>query len=240
MLSSPYCPRCRSIRVVKSGHHHGKQRWLCKRCRYQFTVTPTADEASRPKVRAAVTLYGHGLSFRSVARLLATSAQSVIRWVSEYVDTHCSKPAPQGAVVIEVDEMWHYRGSKANKLWIWTAFDRATGRLVDWECGERDRATFARLLDRLRRWSPRLVCTDEYAVYEQGLAVGRHYAGKDQTVAPERTHGRLRHWLARFRRRTCVVSRSTEMVDRSIALAAHLHINRDADPSFCHLPLAAA
>ena len=67
--------------------------------------------------------------------------------------------------------------------------------------------------------------------------VGQHYAGKDQAVELERAHGRLRHWLARFRRRTCVVSRSKEMVDRSIALAAHLHINRDVDPRYCYLPL---
>ena len=76
--------------------------------------------------RTAVTLYGHGFSLRCVAKLLATSAHSVIRWVTEYVETRCSKPAPEGAVVIEVDEMWHYLGAKANKLWIWTAFDRAT------------------------------------------------------------------------------------------------------------------
>ena len=240
MLSSPYCPRCHSIRVVKSGHHHGKQRWLCRRCRYQFTRVDPPAEADDQTKRAAVTLYGHGLSLRCVGRLLATSAHSVIRWVTEYVETCCFKPVPEGAVVIEVDEMWHYLGAKANKLWIWTALDRATGRLIDWECGGRDQMTFERLLARLWRWKVRLVCTDEYVVYEQSLSAGRHYAGKDQTVALERTHSRLRHWLARFRRRTCVVSRSREMVDRSIALIAHLHINRAVDPSFFHLPLAQA
>ena len=71
-----------------------------------------------------LTLYGHGLSFRCVARLLA-NAHSVIRWVTDYVETCCFKPAPEGAVVIEVDEMWHYLGAKTNKLWIWTALDRA-------------------------------------------------------------------------------------------------------------------
>jgi insertion element IS1 protein InsB len=202
-------------------------------------VDPPAEADDQTK-RAAVTLYGHGLSLRCVGRLLATSAHSVIRWVSEYVETCCFKPVPEGAVVIEVDEMWHYLGAKANKMWIWTALDRATGRLIDWECGGRDQMTFERLLARLWRWKVRLVCTDEYVVYEQSLSAGRHYAGKDQTVALERTHSRLRHWLARFRRRTCVVSRSREMVDRSIALIAHLHINRAVDPSFFHLPLAQA
>jgi insertion element IS1 protein InsB len=100
--------------------------------------------------------------------------------------------------------------------------------------------TFERLLARLRRWNVRLICTDEYAVYGQSLSAGQHYVGKDQTVALERTHSRLRHWLARLRRRTCVVSRSREMVDRSIALIAHLHINQQVDPSFCRLALPQA
>jgi transposase-like protein len=130
MPAKPHCPRCRSIVVVKSGRHHGKQRWLCKRCRYQFTSPDLPVEASDQTKRVAVTLYGHGLSFRCVAKLLATSAHSVIRWVTVYIDTCCSKPAPEGTVIIEVDEMWHFLGSKANKLWIWTALDRASGRLI--------------------------------------------------------------------------------------------------------------
>ena len=50
----------------------------------------------------------------------------------------CAKPPPGETVVIELDEMWHFLQRKDNKVWIWKAFDRATGRLVDWECGDRD------------------------------------------------------------------------------------------------------
>ncbi len=42
-------------------------------------------------------------------------------------------------------------GKKARKLWIWKALERGTGRLIDWECGERDQATLDRLLGRLER-----------------------------------------------------------------------------------------
>ena len=69
MLSSPYCPRCHSIRVVKSGHHYGKQRWLCRRWRSQFTRTDQPAETNEPTQRAAVTHYWHGLSFRCVANV---------------------------------------------------------------------------------------------------------------------------------------------------------------------------
>ena len=103
------------MRVVKSGHILGKQRWLCRRCGYQFTRTdgPLAG-ASTPEIikRAAVTLYGHGLSFRAVGKLLSITAQSVMRWVISYVDEHCAKPTPEPVSVIEIDEMGTMWGAK--------------------------------------------------------------------------------------------------------------------------------
>jgi IS1 family transposase len=36
-------------------------------------------------------------------------------------------------IPIELDEMWHFLQRKTNKVWIWKAYDRTTGRLVDWE-----------------------------------------------------------------------------------------------------------
>ena len=82
-----------------------------------------------------------------------------------------------------------------------------------------------RLLKRLERWGVRLFCTDDYAPYDEVLPVGRHYIGKDQTQHSESNNSRQRHWFARFRRRTCVVSRSVEMVDATMALFAFYHCN---------------
>lgn len=62
-----------------------------------------------------MTLYSRGLSFRAVGELLGTTAQSVLR--CGYVDTVCHTPGQ--AAVVELDEMWHYVGSKDTKLWIW-------------------------------------------------------------------------------------------------------------------------
>src|SRR5215204_4871244 len=109
---------------------------------------------------------------------------------------------------------------KSEPLWVWKAWDRASGRLVDWECGGRDKATCERLLERLRRWRTRLYCADDYAVYGVLLPVGQLYTGKDETHGIERDNARQRHWLARFRRRSIVVSKTKRMVDVSIALFA--------------------
>jgi insertion element IS1 protein InsB len=106
---------------------------------------------------------------------------------------------------------------------------------VDWECGARDKATCERLLERLTRWRTRLwrtrlwrtrlwrtrlCCADDYAVYDALLPVGQLHTGKDETHGIERDNARQRHWLARFRRRSIVVSKATRMVDVSLALFA--------------------
>ena len=77
----------------------------------------------------------------------------------------------------------------------------------------------------MERWGVRLFCTDDYAPYDAALPAGRHYIGKDQTQAIESNNARQRHWFARFRRRTCVVSRSAAMVDATMALFAYYHCN---------------
>ena len=71
----------------------------------------------------------------------------------------------------------------------------------------------------------RLFCTDDWAPYDAALPDGRHYIGKEETVRSERNNGRQRHWFARFRRRTCVVSKSVAMVNATMALLAQYHCN---------------
>ena len=81
------------------------------------------------------------------------------------------------------------------------------------------------MLERLEAWGVRLFCTDDHGPYDAALPVGRHYIGKEETIRSERNNGRQRHWFARFRRRTCVVSRSVAMVDATMALFAFYHCN---------------
>ena len=38
-------------------------------------------------------------------------------------------------------------------------------------------------------------------------------------------HGRQRHWFARFRRKSIVVSKTLEMIDLTMALFARFHVN---------------
>jgi insertion element IS1 protein InsB len=96
---------------------------------------------------------------------------------------------------------------------------------VDWECGGRDKAACERLIARLTRWRTRLYGTDDYAVYDVLLPLGQRSAGKDETHGIERDNAPQRHWLARFRRRSIVVSKTKRIVDVSLALFARFAEN---------------
>jgi insertion element IS1 protein InsB len=92
--------------------------------------------------------------------------------------------------------------------------------VVDWECGGRDAATLGRLLAPVERWKPRRYCADAWAAYAELIPQGRLFVGQEETHGIERDHARQRHWLARFRRRSIVVSKAIRMVEASIALFA--------------------
>jgi insertion element IS1 protein InsB len=114
---------------------------------------------------------------------------------------------------------------KKNKLWIWKAYCRETGALIDWECGNRDRKTFAKLMERLKRWKVEIYCADHWDVYVSEISPEKLIQGKAHTVSIERNNGRQRHWFARFRRKAIAVSRSLHMVDLTMALFARFHVN---------------
>jgi insertion element IS1 protein InsB len=69
----------------------------------------------------------------------------------------------------------------------------------------------------VERWKPRLSCTDGWAAYAELIPQGRLFVGKGETHGIGRDHSRQRHWLARCRRRTCVVSKAVRVVEASIA-----------------------
>ena len=114
---------------------------------------------------------------------------------------------------------------KKNKHWIFKVYDSVSGRLVDWECGRRNTATLRRLLARLRHLNVRWFCTDNWRGYAQEIPHYRLAQSKRLTTGIEQNNMRQRHWFIRFARRTCVVSRSAEMVDLTISLFANYRVN---------------
>src|SRR5215510_5335257 len=105
------CRKCKSIHNIKSGKVSGAQRYKCKGCGFQFTkeVANGRNEAERNK---AIALYLLGLSMRTIAKLFHVNVTTILYWVRNFAVKTYEKPTPKGAVVIELDEMWHFAHSK--------------------------------------------------------------------------------------------------------------------------------
>jgi DNA-directed RNA polymerase subunit RPC12/RpoP len=107
------CPKCGSERCVKAGFNHGRQRYKCRDCGRQITQTEDKNAANRAR---ALYLYMVGLSMNAIARRVGVEPSTVLYWIRNFALRVYEQPMPPGAVVIELDERWHFPGSKKRKF----------------------------------------------------------------------------------------------------------------------------
>jgi transposase len=115
MMSVYQCKKCGQSEYVKAGYVGGEQRYKCKACGCQFVPTRQHGKSLKEKT-VALCLYISGLSFRTIGKIVKADPSAVYRWVRDYAKANYEKPEPQSdAVVLELDEMWHFLGSKKVK-----------------------------------------------------------------------------------------------------------------------------
>ena len=110
------CKKCGSVNVVKAGKIEGNQRYKCKDCDCQFQPNRKKGRPERTK-RLAILLYLSGLSMRTISRIVKTDLHAVYRWIRNFAENNYEKPEPKSdAVVVELDEMWHYLHNKKTNI----------------------------------------------------------------------------------------------------------------------------
>jgi len=83
------------------------------------------------------------------------------------------------------------------------------------------------MLDRLTRVDVAVYFADHWEAYAELIPPELLVQTKRETHGVERNNFRQRHWFGRFRRKTCIVSRSKTMVDLTVGLFAKFHVNGD-------------
>ena len=109
-----HCPKCRNNNLRKDGIVKQKQRYLCKECRYRFTVEHIGK--SEKVKRDALILYLEGLGFRSIGRFLKVSHVAVFNWIKAFGEKIEELRSSDNIEVVEIDEMHTYIGSKKTTL----------------------------------------------------------------------------------------------------------------------------
>lgn len=108
------CRKCGG-QTVKNGSVNGCAKRKCKGCGFQSTGKDTRGKSEEVR-HFGVLLHSHGLSMSAVGKLLGVSAVAVMKWIKAAALQYGQKPAPGRAVIVELDEMWHFIGSKKTNV----------------------------------------------------------------------------------------------------------------------------
>ena len=77
-----------------------------------------------------------------------------------------------------------------------------------------------------------MYCADHWKAYNAVLPAGKLVQSKAETYTSEQTWSDLRHWIARFKRRGKVVSRSLKDLIHAVAIYFHqVNLKYRADSS---------
>ena len=101
---------------------------------------------------------------------------------------------------------------KKNYRWIWVAVDRYGKRFVSFVCGDRSTQTGLRLWDKIKDFDIRVFASDFWKSYSEFVPIAKHVQSKAETYTIEGYNSRIRHYLARFKRKTKCYSNAEYMI----------------------------
>lgn len=90
--------------------------------------------------------------------------------------------------------------------------------------GDRSRRTLKRLYQRVQeKFKPDYYATDGYGPYFEEIPEEQHANGKDLTYTIEQHNSDTRHWAARFRRKSKVVTHCALMAKLTVIAVEYVH-----------------
>jgi insertion element IS1 protein InsB len=108
---------------------------------------------------------------------------------------------------------------KKRKCWLWVSFDRDSGEVIDFELGSRGVRTGKKLFARIKHIRvSAYYATDNWEPYTDFLPSEKHIKSKKETQALESRNSRVRHFLARFRRKSKCYSKALSSLQASLYL----------------------
>jgi IS1 family transposase/transposase-like protein len=212
------CSRCSSESYCKDGIVNGRQRFKCKQCNYRYTVTEKSTAKSVNTKRLAFEMYLEGLGFRAIGRILKISHVSVFQWIKKWGKNLELPTRNESISVVELDEMHTYVSQKKNYRWIWIAVDRYGKRYLSFVCGDRSTQTGLRLWDNIKELDISIFTSDYWKSYEHFVPPEKHVQTKAETYTVESYNSRIRHYLARFKRKSKCYSKAEYMIVISLNL----------------------
>jgi len=134
------------------------------------------------------------------------------------VNLHLELPKRQEAIkVVELGELHAYVGQKKLQMGMDCCFDRYGKRFVSFVCG-RSTQTGLKLWDKLKELPVNCFCSDYRKSYAEFIPQEKHIQTKAETYTVESYNSRIRHYSARFKRKTECYTKADYMIEVSLNL----------------------
>jgi IS1 family transposase len=223
-MNSLRCPRCGLSHAKKNGHtHYRKQNYRCLSCGRQFVRdSQRVGDDTRALVKR---LLLERVSLRGICRITGLSLTWLLQFITvlygRLPDDLCVAPtSPQRRLHLlrleaEVDELWSFVRRRADKQWLWLAFDSETRQVLGFFVGDRSRASARKLWQRIpAAYRERATFySDDWEAYKGVIPAERHVVcGKEAglTSGVERFNCTLRQRVSRLVRKTLSFSKKLE------------------------------
>ena len=108
-------------------------------------------------------------------------------------------------------------------IWLWTAVERESKRLIGFEVGTRETKYFKKLLKNISHIKAKKYASDYWKAYNL-IDREKRLIGKSHTYNVERMNRLLRHYLARFNRKTYCYSKSLSIIEDPVLFYFHIVI----------------
>src|SRR5271167_2908272 len=107
-MSEVCCKRCGAADHMKNGIVRDVQRYRCRSCGCNFTMTPPRGKPPEMKALAVLLYAMGGMSLRAIARILGVSNVAILNWVRDEARQIPESSSKVEQVVGTLDEMWHF------------------------------------------------------------------------------------------------------------------------------------
>jgi insertion element IS1 protein InsB len=187
MVLRETCPQCGSRRYKRNGHiHTGKQNHRCKLCGRAFVLNPENHLITEEQRTLIERLLLERISLRGICRAVGVGLRWLLQFMVERFQAdpkHLYVQPPDGsqAVILrrlgaELDELWSFVGTKANRQWVWIDMDATTRQVVAFHVGDRSRLSAKALWKQIpTTYQERATFyTDQYEVYKGVIPSTQH------------------------------------------------------------------
>lgn len=212
------CRKCNGSAVKNGKQSNGRQRYLCKKCKYSFQRSYQYQAYRKNTNKNIYSFLRESVGITATSRLLSISKTTVIKRIKTMASQITAPILNERYQYYELDEMRVVVNYKQKEAWVTYAINRYTKQVVNFIVGRKTKRNLSVITKSVLQLYPKKIFTDRLPTYKKLIPKDQHNTRKKNTTVIERYNLTLRTHLKRLSRKTICYSKNFEMLEASLKL----------------------